>query len=683
MQPLNWYFHRLRTMSAAEIAWRGRSKVRDAVDRVRIPLGFVPRLPGKMLPGRGSSGGFRTTDVVPGAWNAGSGDPGILVWSARLKQRADELLENRLTFFNLERVFLGDPIDWNRDHESGKPAPRGLSQGIDYRDYRVTGDAKLVWEPNRHHHLVVLGRAYRAFGDPRYADAALRQIGSWIDDNPFGYGMNWRSPLELAIRVINWVWALDLVRDREGRPQGFDDRVRETVWCHLREISGKYSRGSSANNHLIGEAAGVFVGSAYFPELPGARGWLEGSREILSREILLQTYPDGCTREQAFGYHLFVLQFFLVAGIVGKKIGMDFPPAYWERIGKMLEFAGALAEGGAPPMFGDCDDGCVLDLAGGGNDIHELLVVGAQLFGRPIFPPGTAGTGEAAWWLLGPGTPERPDAASSPRGEARILSKAFPESGFYLLQSGSSGGEDRISLLFDCAELGYGPIAAHGHADALSFTLRVGGRDVLVDPGTFDYFAHPEWRTYFRTTAAHNTLEVDGLDQSEMLGPFLWGRRAHSKCTRFAAEGEGGTVAGGHDGYARLAAPVRHSRTIDLRAESGVIDVTDEIESGGAHDVRIFFHAAEDCTVRIDGVSKVRIDAGPSVVHLETDPALAIELVSGSEDPTLGWVSRGYHRKEPSTTIVARGRTLGNARFRFRLRVARRDISDLSAAGRE
>jgi hypothetical protein len=165
----------------------------------------------------------------------------------------------------------------------------------------VTGDAKVVWEPNRHHHLVVLGRAYRAFGDPRYAAAALRQIASWIDDNPFGYGMNWRSPLELGIRVINWVWALDLARDMVDRPRGIDERVRETVWRHLREIAGKYSRGSSANNHLIGEAAGVFIGAAYFPDFPEASAWKEESREILSREILRQTYPTAAPGSRRSG----------------------------------------------------------------------------------------------------------------------------------------------------------------------------------------------------------------------------------------------------------------------------------------------------------------------------------------------------------------------------------------------
>jgi len=196
----------------------------------------------------------------------------------------------------------------------------------------------------------------------------------------------------------------------------------------------------------------------------------------------------------------------------------------------------------------------------------------------------------------------------------------------------------------------------------------VSGRDVFVDPGTFDYFTYPEWRKYFRSTAAHNTAEIDGEDQSAMLGPFLWGDRAVSRCTRFETKGAGGIVSGEHDGYARLSPPARHSRTIEMDAESGAVIVTDEFLSKGAHHLRILFHVAENCPVRADGASRVRIEAGLSVLFLDVDPALSVTLAYGSEDPIAGWVSRGYHRKAPSATIIASGRIQGNTRFRFHIR---------------
>jgi len=670
MQPLNWYYRRIRGMSPGEIAWRMRSALMDAADGVRIPLGIVPRLPaGSPLPKE--TPGFRTTDLPVGAWARDPVSPDASVWAERLKGRAGELLGNRLTYFNLRNAFHGDPTDWHRDRDSGKSAPLRLSQRIDYRDFRVTGDCKMVWEPNRHHHLVVLGRAYRALGDTRFAEAVFRQIASWMDTNPFGYGMNWRSPLELGIRLINWVWALDLVRDREARPPGFDERIRESAWRHLREISRKYSRGSSANNHLIGEAAGVFIGSSYFQELPETRRWREESFGILSDEILRQTHDDGGTREQALGYHLFVLQFFLLAGIVGKEVGAGFPPAYWERVGKMLDFAGALAEGGPLPMFGDCDDGYVLDLAGGGNDVRELLSVGSALLGRPFSGNPPPGCGEAACWLPGIGAREPAERPGAPCDGSRLRSRSFPSTGIYLLQRGARGGEDAVSVLFDCGELGLGAIAAHGHADALSFTMRVGGREVFVDPGTFDYFTYPEWRSYFRSTASHNTMEIDGTDQSEMLGPFLWGGRAHARCTRFDTNGEGGVVKGEHDGYAGLPSPARHIRTIRMDAGFREVEVVDEVRSGGAHTVRLSFHIAEDCIAGMEGANTVRIEAGKSVVRLHIDPALSIRLLAGGENPGTGWVSRGYHRKSSSTTAVAEGTTQGDARFTCRMRISK------------
>src|SRR5262249_25678634 len=157
---------------------------------------------------------------------------------------------------------------------------------------------------------------------------------------------------ELAIRLINWAWAIDLIRESGLVTGKFGTRLRHSAYLHLWQITCNYSRGSSANNHRIGEAAGVFIASSYFSELDRDGDWQRASRQILEEEIITQTYPDGGSREQAVGYHVFVLQFLLLAAIVARKTGKDFSEGYWSRLERMLEFLGVLWEGGsALPMI--------------------------------------------------------------------------------------------------------------------------------------------------------------------------------------------------------------------------------------------------------------------------------------------------------------------------------------------
>jgi hypothetical protein len=536
----------------------------------------------------------------------------------------------------------------------------GFAPAIDYRDYSVTGDAKLVWEPSRHHHLVVLGRAYRATGEVRYAEALVRQLESWWDACPFGRGMQWRSPLELAIRLINWVYAIDLVQPSGLVSGRFRERLLHSARLHVWEVSRKYSRGSSANNHLIGEAAGVFAAASYFTALDPGERLAREAQAILAQEIHAQTYDDGGGREQAFGYQLFVLQFLLVSGVIARARGEDFPAAYWKRLETMLAFVAALTEAAdSAPFFGDADDGYVLDL-GRRADARALLSTGAALFGRSDFAAIARELAEDTRWLLGRSGADAFAAAAGGADEPVLASRALPDSGLYLLQSGTRDRSDAVSVVLDCGELGFGAIAAHGHADALSFTLRAFGGDVLVDPGTYDYFKHPDWRTYFRSTRAHNALEVDGLDQSVIEGPFLWGARAESRCVAFAPSARGGEVTAEHDGYRRLDDPVVHRRR--LRLDGRTLEIHDALEAAGPHAVALYFHLAEDTEATVAGSRvEIRLPRGRAV--LELDQALAVTAVRASESPILGWVSRGYHRKAPATTLVARADVRGAAAF--------------------
>jgi len=674
MQTLEWYYKRLKVMSAGEIAWRMRSSMRDCFDRFVVGQRQRPRELAVILNGDGHAGDarFRVCDISVGdARRPEQGNGLPKQWLDRLLARAERIAGHRLDFFDLEDKHLGDPIAWNRDHKRGQDTPMVFAPSLDYRDLNEAGDCKFVWEPNRHHQLVVLGRAYRRTGDDRFARAVAEQLESWLDQNPFGLGMNWRSGLELGIRLINWVWALDLIKESGAITYRLRHRILDSVARHIWEIDRKYSRGSSVNNHLIGEAAGVFIAASYFANLKHAPAWRQRSHAILEAEILNQTHADGGTVEQAIGYHLFVLQLFVVAGLVARATGQDFGESYWSRLEKMFEFLGVLSEGGdSLPAFGDGDDGYVLDLGDEPRSIHEWLAVGAALFGRSDFKTWSGGYSEPIEWLLGQAGHRKFDSIGEP-DEKRITSRAFADSGYYLLQYGRRGSPDRISVVFDCGPLGMGALAAHGHADALSFTLRAFGTEVLVDPGTYDYFSYPKWREYFRSTRAHNTVVIDGQDQSEMLGPFLWGSKAAAKSLSWEPSDTGGKVSGEHDGYTGLKDPVIHRRTLQLDGPKRELLVRDEIVATGRHDVQISFHLAEQCTVEPAGANRYVVDTGRGTVRMELDRRLEVETYNGSEEPIYGWVSRGYHRKQPSPTLVGRLAINGRTSIVCRLEIGK------------
>jgi heparinase II/III-like protein len=650
MPPINWYLNRLQTMTIDEIVWRARDVGRDVIDRWRFAQHRYPTLSedvGTAPPP------YRLTHIQVGAWRQPVTGPAE-IWRDRLLKYAGELMDHRLTFFNLEAASVGHPIDWNRDHETGKATPTGFAPTIDYRNAAAAGDAKVVWEPSRHQHFVPLARAYRATGDTRYAREVIAQIESWLDQSPFGYGMNWRSPLELGVRVINWVWALDLIHEAGLLTGPTGHRIRQAIYLHVWEIARKFSRGSSSNNHVIGEAAGVFVATSYFPDLPRHRELHIEARAILLRELLAQTHEDGGSREQAPGYQVFVLQFYLAAAVVARKQGADFPREHWARIEKMLEFLAALTEGGSLPLFGDGDDGYVLDLGARGNPA-SVLSAGAILCDRPDFASGLGDETEWAFWLLG----TAPAHASRP---VVLVSRSYHHTGYYLLQSGVAGSDDSASLVFDCAELGFGPLAAHGHADALSFVFRLGGIDVLADPGTYDYFTYPEWRRYLRGTPAHNTVTVDSVDQSVITGPFMWGTRAKATLLEWRPSSTGGIVVGEHDGYTRLDDPVTHRRRVELDTQARMLTITDYIEARGNHDIQIVFQFSEHCRVAdSDGTFHVTIGRHQLVVR--TDPAATAAIAPRSDRPESGWVSRGYHRRREAPRLVARAQTTGQATF--------------------
>ncbi len=522
---------------------------------------------------------------------------------------------------------------------------------------------------------MTLAQAYALSREARYLVVIRQHLESWITACPCGMGANWSSALEVAIRLINWSIAWQLVGGAGAElfngPDGmwFRSRWLNSAYQHAQFVRGYFSGHSSANNHLIGEAAGLYVASLTWPCWPEMRAWRRTAKAILEREVPRQNAADGVNREQAVCYQQFVLDFLLVSLLAAEANGERFSVEFEWRIGAMLEFLAAIMDaGGHVPMIGDGDDGTVARLSqeAGFCPYRSLLATGAILFDNGRLGRKAAVLDDKTRWLVG----ERAEEFFSSSGAGRAAlpaQRSFPQGGYYILGCDFET-PDEIRLVADAGPVGYHAIAAHGHADALAFTLSVGGKEFLVDPGTYAYHGRSPWRDYFRGTAAHNTIRIDGLDQSRSGGDFMWLEKANARCSRWEAGDERDLFEAWHDGYARLPDPVTHHRRITLDKEARRVVIEDRLDMAGAHDIELFFHFSERCSVEASAGHYVA-GQGPRKLALSLPqmPRAIARVYLGSTAPILGWVSRQFDRKQPAPTLCWRARITGNCVLRTQI----------------
>jgi hypothetical protein len=669
-RTLRWRINRLRCMSAAELPYRAARLIAAHVESIAPRRRPIPPID----QGPWSS---RWVHVPEGL------DPAPYV------SAADRIAAGALTVFEVTCADGGSPPRWNCDPKTGVEAPLTAGKLLDYRDRRLVGDIKYLWEVNRHLHLVTLAQGYALTREARYLRVLQEHLESWIRACPYGRGPNWCSALEAGIRLINWSIAWQLAGGAAAPLFAGSDGAQfrrlwlNSVYEHARFIHGYFSRHSSANNHLIGEAAGLYIAGLTWPCWPRVRSWRQAARQILEREALLQSSADGVNLEQAVCYQQFVLDFLLLALLAGRSAGERFSAVYEQRLEAQLAFLASIMDtGGNVPMIGDSDDGAVTQLARDEDfsAYRSLLASGAILFGSGELKAKAAKLDDKTRWLFGSRAEELFRRVDEPRARAdgpaarveeprttAAIRRAFPGGGYYVLGCDFERREE-IRLVADAGPLGYRSIAAHGHADALAFTLSLGGLEFLIDPGTYAYHGGGAWRRYFRGTAAHNTLRIDGVDQSQPGGDFMWMKQARAQCEVWESSDAADVFEGWHDGYLRLSDPVLHRRRITLDKRARRVVIEDRLEMSGVHEVELFLHCDERCTVEaVAGGFAIRRGPATLVAELPRHREAVTQLYRGSLEPLCGWVSRRYDERHPSPTLVWRARLEGDALLRTEL----------------
>lgn len=466
------------------------------------------------------------------------------------------------------------------DEAAGAPwSFRYLNQSLQFAPGAVDwcpGEVPRLWRYNLHY--------CDWLHDPWRSPEEKRELlDDWIARNPPGSEPAW-EPYTASLRICNWIAFFQREFGEAPPPARWLDSLFMQAGWLARNLELHILA-----NHLFENYKALAFAGAFF-DGPRAAGWRRTAERGLMRELREQFLPDGAHYERAPMYHVLLLVGVLELIQCGRRFPGGLSAELCQRLeevaGRGLGFLEAIRlPDQSVPMFNDS----ALGIA---PDADRVLDWGEQVLGRQL--------------------PRR----------AEIALIDAPDAGLYGVACG------RDAWVVDCGEIGPDYQPGHTHCDFLSYEWLLDGRRVVVDTGVGQYEPGP-MRHYVRSTRAHNTVSVAGLEQSEVWGEFRVGRRARRRAAAIAW-GEPGRDArffGAYRGFRSWPRAIEHRREASLELAEGAIArlrVADHIDGAGACGFESYIHLHPDYRVAAEapGALELRAANGPAL-RLRFDPALA------------------------------------------------------------
>jgi hypothetical protein len=512
MPTLGWYWHRLKVMTPAEIAFRAHDKLREFSDSFRKwdSIGYelecsnaFPKLP--------------TAKDVPDELRQA------------LQRDREDIHAGRWRAFRHLDLNVDDPPRWHYDYLAGKELGTAAAGFVlDHRRLPEGSDVKLIWELSRWYELVRLAMAAYVMRDDRARCKCIEWLEDWVRHNRPYRGWNWTSALEAGMRLIQFTWidallsdpaaALDLDTQKdEGKDSGtaIQQRLktlRHTILPpHVWYVWRHRSFGTSANNHLLGELAGCILATVRWPALATFGAPLSELQTCWELEVMAQFAEDGGNKEQALNYHLFSFELCWQTVKALEAAGRSVPVVARQRLARAGLFFSEVQVPSDPWDYGDSDGAFVTPFFA--SDAVQEWRQWLQESPRSAALTYWLGEAPSVTTSVNPGAHTDPDIAGTAGW------RVFPETGLVLCET------DLWRLRWDVSPLGYLSTAAHGHLDALHLSVWLQGVAVVVDPGTGAYYSDHRLRTWLASRAAHNGPCPEEPEQPRRLGPFLWARQ--------------------------------------------------------------------------------------------------------------------------------------------------------------
>ncbi len=563
------------------------------------------------------------------------------LYKEEVVSQANNILQNKFLYFFNKSEDLGPEPDWFLNPSTGQRIPPDKHWcDIDFFSPEV-GDIKFIWEPSRFAWAYTLVRAYAATQEDRYAEKFWSLFESWLKANQPNMGPNYVCGQECAIRLMAMCFAFYGLADAKASTIERRIKLVTAIAVHAERIEKNITFSIfTRTNHALSESAGIYTAGTLFPEFKHSGHWVKLGKKIFTSEGLKQIYPDGSYIQHSMNYHRLMLQDFLWVMRLGQLNGDSFCKELASRVRKAVDFLYQMQDGenGQTPNYGNNDGALIIPLNSCDYlDYRPVLQAANYLFNKTrLYEPGA--WDEDLLWFFGS------KALESPLKLVRHTSKAYKHGGYYTIRDKDSWAMMR------CHSYKNRP----AHADMLHLDLWWKGQNILRDSGTFSYSCCKSWQSYFGSTAAHNTIIVDGADQMQKASRFMWFGWTKSRFIARKSEELDSIqiIKGEHYGYRTKKGKVTHRRCV-LSFEDPYWLIVDDLLGLGTHKVELYWQLGEYDYELISNKLIMQTDRGPvCIAILDSADKGKCKCFKGRDDAPAGWQSLYYGSRQAAPVLI-------------------------------
>ena len=532
---------------------------------------------------------------------------------------ADNLIEKADSYEQKKFDLLGsgetsfESIAWHTDfrlQKQSQTADYTYDSTAYYKDIvvmpgqseKLAKDIKIPWELSRFQHIWVLAHAYKQTGDQKYAQAFYQQTASWLDENHYLLGPNWKCPMDVGIRALNWIVGFSFFSDAP-MDESFWQRFVCSLYDHMIYLEHNWEiYDHRTSNHYLSDLIGYFYLCYFFSDLAGVQQKAEWCYQELLHEFDKQIFEEGADYESSTNYHQLVTEIFYHFYILAPALGFVLPDIFIQKFKRMFDFIDwCTPVNGALIQIGDNDSG--------------KIVSGISL-----------------------------DLVTAMKNETSGNVKHFAQFGISVYKTFNW----HVSLRHHAYN--QRQPSGHFHNDAASVTFAIAGVPIFVDPGSYVYTPSKVWRNRFRSAENHNTFYLEGIEPV-LLDDFLFKLDMQEAQTSATHEVDQQTMILQmfHDHYAKFG--LRAHRTVACNEADNLLTITDSWEPITKNNKTSNLVSCWNFTLAPE-IDAQKTDVGWLLMHnqkplLEFSSQLAFECADG-------WYSPSYGIKAPCKQLKAR-----------------------------